>query len=54
MAVTMKATTVVWDLARYSRPQIHQHLRQPTGAANRILQNNKIFLPEYVASHSTR
>jgi len=54
MAVNVKATAVVWDMMWCSLPEIYQHLRQPTGAANRVLQNNETFLPEHVASHSTR
>ena len=47
MAVTMKAITVVWDVTWCSLTEIYQHLRQPTGAANRVLQNNEIFLPKF-------
>lgn len=45
MAVTMKATTVFWDVTWCGLPKIYQHLRQPTGAASRVLQNNEIFIP---------
>ena len=34
MAVTVKATTVIWGVIWCSLPEIYQHLRQPTGAAN--------------------
>jgi hypothetical protein len=54
MAVTVKATTVVWDMTWCSLLEIYQRLRRPTGAANRVLQNNETFLPEHVASYSTR
>jgi hypothetical protein len=47
MAVTMTATTVVWDATWCSLPEIYQHLRQPTGVANRVHKNNEIFLPKF-------
>jgi hypothetical protein len=43
MAVTMKATTVFWDVTWCSLPEIYQHLRKPTAAASRVLQTMKYF-----------
>lgn len=43
MAVTMKATTVFWDVTWCGLQEIYQHLRKLTGVASKVLQTMKYF-----------